>query len=126
MPNHQQKYHPELKPFLLDRDMVVYKVIGTDNKSEIIGFRYKPNTKYHLPTPMVPDAVTIGEASRTTFVIHEGYHAWRIKPWGDLSLSIRTSKIVQFLIITDSLVFFDIDDARVVSDTIISGDLEAL
>lgn len=111
-------FHPELKPYLVDSDMVVYKIIGLDNKSEIFEFQYEPNTKYHLPTPMVPDAASYSDSA--TFVIQEGWHAWRVYP-----STLENQKVVKFVIPAGSLVFFDIDDKRIVSDTIISGDLEA-
>lgn len=114
-------------------DILVYKIVTKDNLSIIHRLPYKPNERYELALPLL--IVYDYNDSYNGSQVNEGFHAYTSLAAAagsalKLNLSINAKFIGQFKIVTFTIPkdahYIIGDDGDIVSDAIVSGDLDDL
>lgn len=121
----------ESEPTTTTEPMVVYKIIGVDNRSQWHDFQYEPNQTYRIDGGLKIDNQEELEEFNDPppAIISRGFHAYTVngaitRVWHGC-LARCMSKMVAFTIPCGSKVFHG-QYGDIVSDCIVAGDLNAI
>lgn len=117
-------FNPEIQ--VANGIIPVFKILRMDNKSLVMNFQYEPRERYTLtsslrasPNPIIEDY----------WLVNEGFHTYHsMKRARDERYCLSSSfvfKLVAFAIPKGTHYIIG-DDGDIVSDTIVSGDLDDL